>query len=156
MPYATISDAAAAHTVTGTSAAKAWSLAGLKCAQVIFSNETDAARWPEIAPVHGHGASTLGFVATTAAYDSGRQWLDDVRHYLDGNRMLLAELVTEHLPSVRYTPDGTFVGWLDCRDLGLGDGHSCGAPGFARLIFATPRPALREIVARMGHALSVR
>lgn len=173
VPYASVSPTSAEHTVTGTSAAKAWNLAGLKCAQVLFSNAADAARWPEIAPVHGHGASTLGLVATTAAYDEGRSWLDDVQHYLDGNRKLLAELVAEHLPGVRYTPpDGTYVGWLDLRALDLGDdvaeffrhragvaltdGRTCGANGrgHARLIFATPRPVLREVVERMGRAVT--
>lgn len=171
VPYASTSAEAAAHTVTGTSAAKAWNLAGLKCAQLIFSNATDAARWPRIVPLDGHGASTPGMIATATAYDEGRDWLDGVRHYLDENRVLLGELVRDQLPRVRYTvPDGTFVGWLDFRALELPDvtgffrdhagvvltdGRTCGdnGAGFARLIFATPRPVLREIVGRMGHAL---
>ena len=48
VPYATVSDAAAAHTITVTSASKAFNLAGLKCAQVVASNHADAARWREL------------------------------------------------------------------------------------------------------------
>ena len=92
--------------------------------------------------------------------------------YLDGNRLLLAELVAEHLPGVRYTPpEGTFLAWLDCRELAieeplgaffrtnagvaLTDGRECGAvgAGHVRLNFATPRPILCEIVERMGDAV---
>ena len=41
---------------------------------------------------------------------------------LDGNRRLLADLLAEHLPDVRYTPPAaTYLGWLDCRALGWGD-----------------------------------
>ena len=36
-----VSDAAACHTVTATSASKAWNLAGTKAAQIIFSNPED-------------------------------------------------------------------------------------------------------------------
>ena len=68
-----------------------------------------------------HGASTLGVVANTAAYDQGGPWLDDVLAYLDGNRRLLAELLAEQLPGVGYTPpEGTYLAWLDFRALGLG------------------------------------
>src|SRR5260370_23168372 len=44
IPYASTSDAAAAHTLTATSASKAWNLPGLKCAQVILTNEPDRER----------------------------------------------------------------------------------------------------------------
>ena len=41
VPYASVSDAAACHAVTATSASKAWNLAGTKAAQIIFSNPED-------------------------------------------------------------------------------------------------------------------
>ena len=117
-----------------------------------------------------HGASTLGVVANAAAFAGGRAWLDGILTYLDGSRSLLAELLTARLPEVRYRPpDGTYLAWLDCRDLGLGDepgavfqdragvalvdGVRCGQPGHVRLNFATPRPILTEIVDRMASAL---
>ncbi len=94
--------------------------------------------------------------------------------HLDGNRRLLAELVGTHLPGVRYTPpEGTYLAWLDCRELvlaepgpffleqagvALTDGRQCGAAGegAVRLNFATPRPVLTEVVERMGGALAGR
>ena len=48
IPYATVSEAAATHTITVTSASKAFTLAGLKCAQVVMANHADAARWREL------------------------------------------------------------------------------------------------------------
>lgn len=170
--YASLSAATAGHTLTSTSASKAWNLPGLKCAQLIISNDADAEIWDRIAMMAEHGAATLGVIANTAALSTGGPWLDSVISYLDTNRMRLADLVAEHLPGVRYTPpQGTYIGWLDCRGLGLDvapadffreqagvaltDGALCGAAGegFVRLIFATPRPILEEAVISMGRAL---
>jgi cystathionine beta-lyase len=171
VPYASVSAAAAGHTVTATSASKAWNLAGLKCAQLIISNDRDAETWEPHAATASHGASSLGVVANTTAFTSGRSWLADVLAYLDGNRRALAELVAERMPQVGYVPpEGTYLAWLDCQRLELGplpadvfherarvalvDGSRCGAPGHVRLNFATPRPILDEIVARMAKVAS--
>jgi cystathionine beta-lyase len=172
LPYASLSEVTAAHTVTATSASKAWNLPGLKCAQVILSNEADALVWEQIGWLASHGASTLGVVANTAAFTAGQEWLEQVVRYLDGNRRALTDLLAEHLPQVGYTPpQGTYIAWLDCRGLGidgspadffrqhagvsLTDGTGCGdaGEGFVRLIFATPRPILEQAVASMGDAV---
>jgi cystathionine beta-lyase len=172
IPYASVSEAAASHAVTAASASKAWNLAGLKCAQVILSNESDAATWETTAGTASHGTSTLGVIAHTAAYSSGAPWLADVVEYLDGNRRRLADLVAEHLPRARLTvPEGTYIALIDLRAYGLEgdlgawfreragvamtDGAACGqaAVGFVRFVFALPRPLLEEAVRRMGAAL---
>lgn len=172
-PYASVSADAAAHTVTAASASKAWNLAGLKCAQIIFSNAESLERWEADGDWIGHGTSTTGAVANLAAYTSGPGWLDDVVGYLDGNRRLLAELVAEYLPDVDVAmPEGTYIALLDFRRTGLTgdlgewfrenagvamtDGAACGkaAVGFTRFVFATPRPVLRKAMERMGQALA--
>jgi cystathionine beta-lyase len=171
IPYASVSPEAAAHTVTATSASKAWNLPGLKCAQLLLSNETDEDTWRG----HGfrleHGASNLGAVANIAAYREGREWLADALAYTDENRRALARLIAHSLPGIRYRePEGTYIAWLDARGLGLDDpaeyfreqagvamtdGAACGAPGagFLRLVFATPRPILEDAISRMAAAL---
>ncbi len=170
VPYASVSPVAAGHSVTATSASKAWNLPGLKCAQFIVTNDADAEVWEEHGPHIGHGASTLGVIANTAAYDGGREWLDEVLTYLDGNRHALAELLAERVPGVRYRPpQGTYLAWLEggelaCTDqpgdlilergrVALVEGTRCGESGCVRLNFATPRPILAEIVERMATAL---
>jgi len=172
VPYASVSDETAAHTVTATSASKAWNLPGLKCAQLILSNDRDAEKWAEMGMLAGHGAANLGVIANTAAYSSGRPWLDGVLDYLDQNRRLLGELLAEHLPEVGYVPpEGTYIAWLDCSRLGiegsvadffrehagvsLTDGTACGVAGAGgvRMIFATTRPILTRAVEAMGRAV---
>ena len=175
VPYASTSDTAAGHTLTATSASKGWNLPGLKCAEVILSNDADRAVWERIGMWSSHGASIPGVVANIAAFRDGPAWLDDVVDYLDGNRMLLAELLHKHLPQVRYRPpEGTYLAWLDFRELDLPqspgefiteraevvviDGPACGdaGAGHLRLNFATPRPVLAEIVERMARAVDHR
>ncbi|WP_022881834.1 hypothetical protein [Gryllotalpicola ginsengisoli] len=73
---------------------------------------------------------------------------------------------------MRYrAPEGTYIAWLDARDLGidgspaeffreragvaLTDGAACGEAGrgFLRFILATPRPILEQAVRQMAEAL---
>jgi cysteine-S-conjugate beta-lyase len=171
-PYASLSPVTARHALTATSASKAWNLPGLKAAQLVLSDAADAEHWARVGFLYGHGASTLGVVANTAAYDAGGPWLDGVLTYLDGNRRLLGELLAERLPEVAYRPpEGTYLAWLDCRRLGLDgsvgeffldragvalvDGPECGAPGqgHVRLNFATGRGLLTAMVDRMAAAV---
>ncbi|MCR2817614.1 aminotransferase class I/II-fold pyridoxal phosphate-dependent enzyme [Microbacterium sp. zg.Y1090] len=175
VPYASVSETAAGHTLTAASASKAWNLAGLKCAQVILSNDADAAAWEEFGMWAGHGTSTIGVYANTAAFAGGADWLDDAVAYLDGNRRMLAELVRELLPAARMTmPEGTYIALIDLRAYGLGgdlaewfreharvamiDGIACGEAGrgHVRFVFALPRPLLRTAVERMAAALDAR
>ncbi|MFF0903195.1 UNVERIFIED_CONTAM: MalY/PatB family protein [Kocuria sp. CPCC 205316] len=101
------------------SASKGWNLAGLKAALALAGPEAaaDLQRMPEEV---GHGPSHVGIIAHTAAFAAGETWLDALLEGLDANRALLARLLAQHLPGVRYTPpQGTYLAWLDCRALGL-------------------------------------
>jgi cystathionine beta-lyase len=171
VPYATVSEAAARHSVTAISASKAFNLPGLKCAQVVFTNEADAARFADVGLFAAHGASGFGVVANTAAYRDGGPWLDAVVTYLDGNRRRFGELLADRIPRLGYRePEGTYIAWLDARALDLGDapadalleragvaltdGAACGTPGFLRCILATPRPVLEQLVDRVAAAVA--
>ena len=172
VPYASINAVTAGHTLTATSASKAWNLPGMKCASMLLSNDADRRRWAGLDHFATHGASTMGVAANIAAFREGASWLDEVLDYLDGNRAAVAEMLAERLPGVAYRPpDGTYLSWLDLRPLGLphpvgefvreragvvvNDGADFGAPGagFVRLNLATPRPILAEIVDRIAHAV---
>ncbi|WP_377642448.1 MalY/PatB family protein [Oryzobacter terrae] len=154
------------------SPSKGWNLAGLKSALVIAGTgaRADLARLHE---VHTHGSSHLATMAHVAVLDDGRDWLARLVGELDANRTLLGRLLAEHLPAVRWTPpEATYLAWLDCRDLGLGDdpaaafrargrvalssgpayGRDAGR-GFARLNFATSPEVLEDAVRRMASSL---
>ena len=173
VPYASTSEAAAAHALTATSASKAWNLPGLKCAQVILTNAPDRQRFQEMGFFASHGASNPGVVANIAAFQHGEAWLDDILSYLDDGRHLLADLLRRHLPQVRYRPpDGTYLAWLDCTAMDLpgspgtlvtdraritvvdGPAFGAGGAGSFRFNFATPHPILADLVERIAAALT--
>jgi cystathionine beta-lyase len=173
VPYASTSDTAASHALTATSASKAWNLPGLKCAEVILTSEPDRQRWEEMGVFASHGASNAGVVANIAAFRHGEPWLDEVRAYLDDSRVLLADLLSRHLPQVRYRPpDGTYLAWLNCTAMDLPDSPGAlvtdrahitvvdgpafgeGGAGAFRFNFATPQPILTEMVERIAAVLN--
>lgn len=173
VPYASVSDVAAGHSVTGTSAAKAWNVAGLKCAQFIVTNSSDAETWQRSCVRAENGASVLGVIANTAAYSSGARWLDEVLEQLRVNRARALALFATLLPDAHVVaPAGTYFLWLDCADLqlpggptvffrdhadvGCTDGAACGA-GFAQSIrfnFAMPPAVLERSIERMAAAVN--
>lgn len=171
VPYASVSRASATHTLTAMSASKAWNLPGLKCAQLVLSNDRDREDWDRFGS-SVRGPSNLGVIANTVAFRDGGEWLADTLDYLTGNRDRLIDLLGTELPSLWMPiPEGTYVGWIDFRSLNLGespadfftreagvkltDGSSCGAAGigYARLIFGTPRPILERIVKQLAAAV---
>lgn len=172
VPYAALSPQTAAHTITVTAASKAWNLPGLMCAQVITSNDADEQVWRAVPLWDRVGASTLGVVASTAAYRHGLDWLTEALAHLDRNRHLVAQAVAGWAGVSMGLPEATYLAWLDFTALGLPEepadwllresrvALSAGLPfraepnGFARLNFATPRPILDEALARIDSALA--
>jgi cystathionine beta-lyase len=170
LPYASVSEDAAGHSVTVVSASKAFNLAGLKCAQLVATNHRDAVRLRNRAVFEIPGPTPLGIDASVAAYRSGRAWLRDLVAHLDGNRSLLRDLLAAELPEVGFhVPDATFLAWLDCTALGfvdpashflerarvaVSDGPPFGAghEQHVRLNFATSGALLQQIVGAMAHS----
>lgn len=164
---------AAASAFAVFSASKAWNLAGLKAALVVAGPAATATlgRVPEDVR---EAAGLFGVIASEAALTAGVPWLDSLLAGLDANRRLLADLLADSLPAVRYRPpDGTYLAWLDCRELALvtdpaavflergrvalsvGPDFGAAGRGFARLNFATHPEILTEAVNRMAHAVIV-
>ncbi len=167
-PWLEVSDAARAHGVALTSASKAFNVAGLKAAVAVTASvraRDGVARLPDLRS----RAGLLGVVAAEAAFADGDPWLDAVLAQLAANRSLLAELLARELSGVTWTPpQATYLAWLDCRALGVGDdpaaafldrgrvalspGPDYGAPGagFVRLNFGTSPELVAEAVRRMA------
>lgn len=179
IPYASLTPATAAHTLTGFSASKAWNVPGLKCAQLLFSNPEDVAVWEERGGFLGYGASTLGVVANIAAFRDGGPWLEEMLTYLAANRDLLTSALHERAPAVGFSaPEGTYLAWLDLREwlaerpdpgdeglaglfrriagVAMTEGAECGEAGrgHLRFNFALPRPVLEEAIERLTRALA--
>ena len=150
-----------------SSASKGWNIAGLKCGIAVAGSEQSAAvlaeRWEALLCSH------LGLLGSVAAFSESVPWLDAVVAQIDENRALLARLLREQLPAVGYVPgSATFLAWLDCRNLGLGDDPAAAfldrgkvalspgpdfgnqGTGFARLNIGTSPELIAEAVRRMA------
>ncbi|OFM15335.1 MalY/PatB family protein [Corynebacterium sp. HMSC077G01] len=172
-PTASVSDTAAAVTITVTATSKGWNTAGLKCAQIIFNDE-DAKTWLELPFIVREGASILGVAAATAAYRDGVPWLDNFVDVLRTNRETLRTRLSTIAPQARFTPpQASFLAWLDLGDvpgvasedpaawlvenakiaLNPGFAFGEGGAGHVRLNFATSPEILGEALDRLDAAL---
>jgi cystathionine beta-lyase len=169
VPFAFVSEPRGVDAVVLTSASKAWNIAGLKCAQLVACTP----RLKTVPRSVRYSVGIFGLFASVAAFRDGGPYLAEVIAQLDRNRALLGELVARELPGVRYrAPEASYLTWLDCSALGLGDdpaavflergkvalsrGRDFGAANaqYARLNIGTSEAILREVVDRMRRALA--
>ncbi|MBO2453674.1 aminotransferase class I/II-fold pyridoxal phosphate-dependent enzyme [Actinomadura barringtoniae] len=166
IPFATLHE----RTVTLTSASKAFNLAGLRCSVAHVGDARIREALAAMPPQFFGEVSSLSVVATVAAWKEGGAWLAEARETLARNR----DLVKDSLPpGVRHhSPEATYLAWLDCRELGLGDDPAAhfladgkimlsngpafgpGGEGFARLNFATSGPILTDVLQRLNDSAS--
>ena len=122
IPFASLDAEVSARTVTLNSASKAFNLAGLRWA-VMHAGSSAMHEVLQELPGHYLGApNIMAVTAAVSAWTECDDWLAAVVDVVDENRRALAELLAEHLPGVGYRPpDATYLAWLDCRDLMLGE-----------------------------------
>ncbi len=172
VPFPSVSAAAARRSIVLTSASKTWNLAGLKAAMMIATSDESRAILDELPPETPYHAGHLGILAARAAFGEGAAWRTDALSVIDRNAAVLEELLRDHLPSITYVrPRASYLAWLDCRSLGLGDdpakrflargkvalspgpAFGTGGKGHARLNIATPRSLLEDAVRRIANAV---
>jgi cystathionine beta-lyase len=111
----------AADAIVVTSASKSYNLAGLKGALIVTRKES-AEFVRSMKAEYLEAPSHLGTIAHVAALRGGDEWIAAVNKDIDRNRHLVTELVSTFLPGAKYTPvEATYLAWVDCRPLGLGD-----------------------------------
>lgn len=174
-PFAALGQEFAQSAIVCTAASKTFNLAGLKTANLIIPNPALRRRFEQTAIRSGlFGMNAFGLAASEAAYTQGEEWLEQMLAYLDGNRRTLEAFLAERLPQVAVTPlEGTYLAWLDCRRLSLGDGDlkrllvekarvypeqgtrfGVEGQGFIRLNIACPRAVLVEALERIEAAVN--
>lgn len=172
VPVHRVDEPGAGDAIALMSASKAWNLAGLKAAVVVAASERGWRTVAGMGEAVTYGTGIMGAAAARAAFADGAGWLDALLAELEHRRALLADLLDEHLPSVRYRlPQASFLAWLDCRALGLTDPYEhflrharvalspgtdfgAGGEGFVRLNFATSEQILTDAVRAMARSVS--
>lgn len=119
--FANVDPRFAEFTVTCTAPSKTFNLAGLQISNIFISNETlREAFQKEIDKTGYDEPNALGTVACEAAYRGGQEWLDQLRAYLLENLNFLRTYLQEKIPQIHLVePEGTYLVWLDCSELGI-------------------------------------
>jgi cystathionine beta-lyase len=172
IPIASLDKEIAINSITLMSATKSFNIAGLQCSFAIVQNQELRQKLEQSMKGLVMWVNLIGVTATLAAYRDGQEWLDQVLHYLEGNRDYLFNFVQDQLPMLQMVkPEGTYLAWLDCRESGiqgnphefflkegrvaLNDGATFGkgGEGFVRLNFACTWVVLTQALERMKAAL---
>ena len=168
--FSTISKEAAWNSVISTSASKTFNLAGLQFSVNFIQNPALKKKFHDERDKTGYDEpSLMGFVATQAAYEHGKDWLTALKKHLVENLDFVRNFVKENLPKVRLIePEGTYLLWLDFSAYGYSDSElddlivnkakvwldrgtmfGCEGEGYQRINIATPRPILEEALKRI-------
>lgn len=175
IPFATVSDEAAACSITFAAPSKTFNMAGIVSSYCIVPNETLRHQffgWIEAGEL---GAPHLfAPIATEAAFRQGEPWRQAMLRYVEQNIEYVIDFCREAIPQIRpLRPDASFLVWLDCRSLGLthdalqdlfvnrarlalNDGAMFGpeGDGFMRLNVGVPRSLLEEAMERLKEAVA--
>lgn len=158
-----------------TAPSKTFNLAGLQISNIWIPNpELRSIYQKKLQSIGCSEANMLGLHACQAAYEGGREWLEQLKEYLKGNLDFVRTCLKENLPQIKLVePEGTYLVWLDCRELGLNgeelerfivqkaklwldDGAIFGkaGEGFERVNIACPRAILKEALDRLKKAVA--
>nr|WP_198425789.1 aminotransferase class I/II-fold pyridoxal phosphate-dependent enzyme [Microbacterium ureisolvens] len=169
-PFLAASDSARRVGYAVTSASKTYNLAGLKCAVMIAGAEPQVKELRALPWEVEWRTGLFGALSNVAAYSADSdEWLASLLAALDSNRVLLGELLAEHLPHARYLPpDAGFLAWVDVSAYGWGDNPAVRilreakvalhhgplfgteGKGHVRINFGCAPELLREAVERIG------
>ncbi len=121
--FSKLSDDIAALTITAHAPSKTFNLAGMATSSLIIPNadlrEKVKGLYDKLHVGHGN---IFGAVASTAAFNHGDQWLDDMLEYVDRNVAYVCNYVSEKLMGIKaYRPEATYMIWLDFSALGISD-----------------------------------
>lgn len=103
--------------VTLCSASKSFNLAGLKNSFVVIPDERLRTQYDKFTGTIccGDGPS-VGYVATTAAFEGGLPWLNSIRERIFDNYQAVCGEFAERLPEAVISPlEGTYLLWIDLR-----------------------------------------
>jgi cystathionine beta-lyase len=175
IPFATLSPEIARQTLTFNAPSKTFNIAGLHISNGIIPNKEYREKiCGFMERLHMCSVNFFGMVAAEAAYTTGSQWLDSLLDYLEENARCVRKELGRIAPQISIAQsEGTFVLWLDCRELGIpleelnqffvqeagiafNEGSSFGPVGlgFQRMNIGCPRSLIKEALSRLERALS--
>ncbi|MFT4073104.1 MAG: PatB family C-S lyase [Dysgonamonadaceae bacterium] len=173
IPFASVSEKAAAISITFMAPSKTFNIAGIVSSFAVVSNEKWRVRFFDYLKAseleEGH---IFAYLAAQTVYQNGDEWLSQLKDYLWENVRFTVDYLQENLPQVKVIePEASFLIWLDCRQLemsqqelvsffineaklALNDGamFGPGGKGFMRLNIGTPRSNLERALRQLKEA----
>jgi cystathionine beta-lyase len=174
IPFATVSEKALLNSITFMAPSKTFNIAGIVSSYTITIGEHIRKKLHSYLDANSMGHGTLfSYIASTAAYKNGKDWLKELMLYLDGNVKFIDEYLKKNIPQIKaYIPEASFLVWLDCRELKLsqkeltslfvdkarlalneGVTFGPGGEGFMRLNIGTSREVLEKAMAQLKEAV---
>lgn len=157
-----------------TATTKTFNIAGAHSGNVIISNPNLRQKFSQRIKALGISPNSFGLFMATAAYSpEGAEWLDELLHYIDGNRVIFDKEVNK-IPGLSSMPlEGTYLAWVDFSGTGMeekefiyrvqekakiavnhGSTFGTGGEKYLRFNLATPRTLVAEATKRLKDAFS--
>ena len=157
-----------------TATTKTFNIAGAHSGNVIIPNPNLRQKFSQRIKALGISPNSFGLFMATAAYSpEGAKWLDELMHYIDGNRIIFDREINK-IPGLSSMPlEGTYLAWVDFSGTGMeeeefiyrvqekakiavnhGSTFGTGGEKFLRFNLATPRTLVVEATKRLKDAFS--
>jgi len=109
--------------ITAVAPSKTFNIPGLGLSALIVPHESHRKAIQSHLIASGVSVTNpFSLVAFEAAYRHGNNWLNSLISYLNETREMVMAFAKQHLPKITIVPaQGTYLLWLDCRQLGLSD-----------------------------------
>ena len=123
IPTQSVSEDARQRTAAFYAPSKTFNLAGMATSNLFIPDPEMRRKFrSELLDVGQENMNRLGLFACRAAYEGGGEWLDQLIGYLAGNLALVRDFCKNRVPQIQLVePEGTYLAWLDCRELGMTD-----------------------------------
>lgn len=176
-PFPTVSDEAAACSITFTAPSKTFNIAGIVSSYAIVPDDKLRKEFYSFleSGEFNHG-TIFAYTATIAAYRHGAEWRRQMLDYVLKNVDFVEEYLKQHIPQLcMYRPQASFLVWLNCcglkmeqkelvdlfvndAGLALNDGSmfGCEGEGYMRLNVGCPRATLEKALERLKSAVEKR
>lgn len=166
-----------ANIITAVAPSKTFNIPGLGLSALVVPDATDRkAVTQAFDTLHVSASNPFSIAAFEAAYREGEPWLEALMDYLADTRDAVRDYLQQHLPQIKMIePEGTYLLWLDCREMGLNDkqlkdffvqqagvGLSSGilfgaqGSGFMRMNIGAPRSVIAQALENITRAAAQR
>ena len=173
VPYLTVTEGG--NAAVCLSPAKTFNISGIVDAFIVIPDEEHRRQFHEFTHRYQmNKVNVFAAAALEAAYRNGGKWLDALLVYLKGNVDFIRKYLRQNNIGVSLIePEGTFLVWLDFRELGLtaeelknflafeaqlalAPGYWFGreGTGFARMTIGCPRSTIQKALDNLTKAVS--